>query len=158
VDYVYLIEMILKPTISRIISFATTAILGMFVVQFIWSVFLKFGEEGRGSMSFCEGSGLGGFAAYKSYDGEKLIIASISFESTEEAHKCYQRIQKDLQILETETLYDKGAKTIVGERIVTTNLQTYAAEIISLDNDHIYEIGSTSLKHALIFESLSRKY
>ena len=55
-------------------------------------------------------------------------------------------------------MYDEPGENIVGERVVAiydvtseTNLKQPGA-IISLERDKIYEIASTSLGHALIYD------
>jgi hypothetical protein len=112
----------------------------------------------------CEDGG-GGMTAYDSYDGEWLGFYRVSFSSEEAAKNCFQfRLQDAAQIIERELLYDEAGENLVGERVVVLYNEPpesrvkQSAVIISLDEDRIYQIASTSLRHALIYDKRTRKY
>ncbi len=131
-------------------------------IYFIWDV--QFRETGRGSIRMCEDGG-GGLIAYKSYDGERLAFYRARFSSAETAKNCFQfKVQNAARIVEREPLYDETGEKIAGERIVALyneppeSIVRQSAVIISLDEDRIFEIASTSLRHALIYDKRTRKY
>ncbi len=131
-------------------------------IYFIWNV--QFEETARGSVAMCEDGG-GGLIAYKSYDGERLAFYRAHFSSAETARNCFLfKLQNAARIVEREPLYNKTGEKIAGERIVALyneppeSIVRQSAVIISLDEDRIFEIASTSLRHALIYDKRTREY
>jgi hypothetical protein len=66
-------------------------------------------------------------------------------------------------IVERQPLYDRQGKNIVGERVVAVFppnefVKTEVVSVISLDDTKLYEIYSTSLRHALAFDKAHRRY
>ncbi len=123
-----------------------------------WDV--QFQSNGVGSMGMCE-EGFGGFTSFESLDGERLMFARIRFPSETAANECFQStIQKGIVVLSSEKLLDEAQTYIVGERVVGQNVldDRDSGLVFSRDGDHIIEIASTSLRHALIFEKRTRKY
>lgn len=55
---------------------------------------------------------------------------------------------------------DEEHKYVVGQRVVGRNPADgeNAGTIVALDGEYIYEITSTSMRHALAFEKQNRKY
>lgn len=150
-------------------AFYTAIILFIFLfsvtvtkIYFIWDV--QFKETGGGSIGMCEDGG-GGFITYKSYDGERLAFYRARFSSAEAARNCFQfKLQNAVQIVKRESLYNETGEKIVGERIVALyneppeSIVRQSAVIISLDEDRIFEIASTSLRHALIYDERTSRY
>lgn len=153
----------MKIRIASILVLLSTFILGGLLNRAYYRWNVQFKANGVGSMGRCD-SGLGGFSTFDSYDGEKLTFSRNRFPSELEAQECFEKTTTDgLNISEREPLYDEAGGKRVGERIVATTKSEYDHEsevslIIALDADYIVEIGSTSLRHALIFEERARKY
>ena len=130
-------------------------------VYFIWNI--QFDEIARGSVLMCE-DGSGGLIAYKSYDGERLAFYRARFSSAETARSCFQfKLQNAAHIVESEPLYDETGVKVVGKRVVALyneppeSIVKQSAVIINLDEDGIFEIASTSLRHALIYDKRTRE-
>ena len=140
-----------------------TFVLGVAVtnIYFIWDV--QFTVKGVGSIGMCE-DGIGGFTAIESYDGEKLNFFRARFSSEQMAQECFQfKLKHTLRVIEREPLYDEAGEKVVGERVVAllSLTETDTAEpatIISLDGNKIFEIASTSLRHALIYDKQARAF
>jgi hypothetical protein len=122
---------------------------------------IQFQSDGVGSMGMC-GEGFGGFSSYKSYDGERLMFSRVPFPSVENSRECFGAAtgKNEFMILGREELFDRSGTVVVGERIVGKNDSDGpdSGFDLSLDEDLIVEIRSTSLSHALIFEKQVRKY
>ncbi len=130
-------------------------------IYFIWNV--QFEETVRGSIAICEDCG--SLIAYKSYDGERLAFYRIHFSSTETDRNCFLfKLQNAARILDRELLYDRTGEEVVGERVVPLyneppeSIVRQSAVIINLDKNRIFEIASTSLRHALIYDKKTREY
>ncbi len=148
----------IKNLLFHLLIFSTTLAFGIALARIYFTVNIGFIEQGTGSFGMCGGEGLGGFTDFKSYDGEDVAFFHARYETSEKARKCFESITKDLEIIESEPLYDREGKTIVGQRVVVLDPHPGEVSIFSVDGDQIYEVASTSLRHAKIFERRARKY
>lgn len=107
-------------------------------------------------------NGHGGFTSYRSRDGIYLIFEEFAFPSHEEANVAFQNILHGAErTLEREVLYDRDGRLVTGERVVFTfraESGVDATAVVSLDDSKLYEIASTSMRHALSFERAHRRY
>jgi hypothetical protein len=114
-----------------------------------------------GSMVFPP-DGHGGFTTYRSRDGVDVIVDHFDFPSHEGANAAFQNMLRCAErTVEREVLYDREGKLVTGERVVITfraESGVDAAAVISLDDTNVYEIASTSLRHALYFERAHRRF
>ena len=124
-----------------------------------WNV--QFFSRGVGSFSMCDAT-FGGFQSYESYDGEKLVFSKIRFESESLARECFETTlqNEEITVESREDLFDESGANIVGQKVTAKNESDPLGSgfLLSLDEDWIVEIASTSLRHALIFEKRARKY
>ncbi len=103
-----------------------------------------------------EGWGRG--ASYKSFDGVKLSSTSSTFPSRQSAGSALQTsLQEATEIIERKPLHNDAGETI-GERVVAKFPPNEIAtdgyiSILALENDRVFEIASTSLRHAVAFEN-----
>lgn len=102
--------------------------------------------------------GSGGGASYKSFDGVKLSSTYSTFSSRQSAESALQTsLREATEIIERKPLYNDAGETI-GERVVArfppNEIATdgYIA-ILALENDRLFKIASTSLRHAVAFEN-----
>ncbi len=130
-------------------------------IYFVWNI--EFWEFGRGSFATCGDfdsgfKGGGGFVSYQSYDGIKLAFSRAGFDTPKIARSCFQsELQKATKIVERETLNDEAGERIVAVFPPNEYVKTEWARIMILDEDRIFEITSSSLRHALIFEKQRRE-
>ena len=124
-------------------------------------VYLRFDNVAMGSMVFPP-DGHGGFTSYRSRDGVDLIFEHFDFPSHEGANAAFQNmLRRGERTVEREVLYDREGRLVTGERVVITfraESGVDAAAVISLDDTNVYEIASTSLRHALSFERAHRRF
>lgn len=108
--------------------------------------------------------GYGGCTAYKSFDGVTLSFMYIDFSLHEAADQAFQnKLREAAIIIERVPLYDRRGQTIVGEKMVAIFTSNDAAKrqwasIVSLDETHLYQISSPSLRHVLAFDKAHRRY
>ena len=99
-----------------------------------------------------DGSGRG--ASYKSFDGVKLSSTYSTFPSRQAAEAALDSsLREATEIVERKPLPDGTGERIVA-RFPPNEIATdgYIA-IITLENDSLFEIASTSLRHAVAFEN-----
>ena len=136
-----------------VFAFATTSIFN--------SVYIRFDNVAVGSVRIPP-AGRGGFSSFRSRDGVDLIFEHFDFPSHEAANDAFQNMLRRAEgTVHREVLYDRGGKRVTGERVVITfraESGVDAAAVISLDDTKLYEIASTSLRHALSFECAHRRY
>jgi hypothetical protein len=114
-----------------------------------------------GSMVFPP-DGHGGFTSYRSRDGVDLIFEQFAFPSPEAANAAFQNMLRGAErTVERGVLYDRERKRVTSERVVITfraDSGVGAVAVINLDGTRIYQIASTSMRHALSFERANRRY
>jgi hypothetical protein len=107
-------------------------------------------------------NGHGGFSSFRSRDGTYLIFEEFGFPDHESANVAFQNILRGAErTVEREVLHDRDGKLVTGERVVITfraESGVGAAAVVSLDDTRLYEIASTSLRHAPSFERAHRRY
>lgn len=125
--------------------------------------YIQFEVTAMGSL-LVKPEGLGGFTAYKSFDGVNLVFHSVDFPSNEAAITSFQRILgESVSVINREPLYNPEGNTIVGERVVAMfppneAAKTEQASMICLDGTSIYRISSSSLRHILVFDKEHRRF
>ena len=124
-------------------------------------VYLRFENTAVGSMVYPP-TGRGGFSDFRSRDGVDLNFEHFDFPSHEAAQVAFQNELKTAErIVEREVLRNRTGEPVVGEKVVamyrTKDGREYAT-VISLDGTKLYEIRSTSLRHAVSFERAHRRY
>ena len=103
-----------------------------------------------------DGSGRG--ASYKSFDGVKLSSTSSMFPSRQSAEVALQTsLREATEIIEQKPLHNDAGEN-VGARVVARFPPNEIAtegyvSILALENDRLFEIASTSLRHAVAFEN-----
>src|SRR5688572_14171913 len=114
-----------------------------------------------GSMVFPP-DGRGGFTSYRSRDGVDLVFEQYAFPSPEAASAAFQTMLRHSErTVEREVLYDREGKLVTGERVIImlrADSGVGGVAVISLDGTRIYQIASTSIRHALSFERANRRY
>ena len=145
----------------RLGAFLATLVLAVATNSVINRVYPRFEKVAVGSMAI-QPAGRGGFSSFRSRDGVNVIFEHFDFPSHEAANKGFQNMLRDAhQTVEREVLYDRAGKVVTGERVVITfcaESDVEAAAVISVDGTKLYEIASTSLRHALFFERAHRRY
>ena len=99
-----------------------------------------------------EGSGRG--ASYKSFDGVKLSSTSSMFPSRQSAETALESsLREATEIVERKPLPDGTGERVVA-RFPPNEIATDGyISIMTLENDSLSEIASTSLRHAGAFEN-----
>ena len=102
------------------------------------------------------GSGRG--ASYKSFDGVRLSSTYSTFPSRQSAEAALQTsLREATEIIERKPLHNDAGE-IVGERVVARFPANEMAtdgyvSILAIENDRLFQIASTSLRHAVAFEN-----
>ena len=124
-------------------------------------IYVRFELIAMGSVALPP-AGRGGVSYYTASDGVDVMFQRLQFPSNEAAREAYQQFHTSSgKILQREPVFDREGKTVVGERLVGMFPYENGASwpsVICLDGRTIYEISSTSLRHALLFESRHRRY
>jgi len=145
----------------RLGAFLATFVLAVVTNSVINRVYPRFENVAVGSMVI-QPDGRGGLSSFRSRDGVNLIFEHFDFPSHEAANEAFQNMLRGAhQTVEREMLYDREGRLVTGERVVITfraDSGVDAAAVISLDDTKLYEIASTSLRHALSFERAHRRY
>jgi hypothetical protein len=105
-----------------------------------------------------------GFSSYTFWDGTRLASSTSRFDSYDAAQECFEsELQKAIQIIEREALFDEANEKVVGERVVALfppngYVTSDIAVVTSWDTNKIYEFTSPSLQRAVNFEKKNRRY
>lgn len=151
----------MNPLLLRFGAFLATFVFAFATNSVINRINPRFENVAIGSMRIPPG-GRGGFSSFRSRDGVDLIFEHFDFPSHEAANVAFQNMLRGAErTLEREVLYAREGKLVTGERVVITfraESGVDAAAVISLDDTKLYEIASTSLRHALSFERAHRRF
>ena len=135
--------------------------IGLGATHFGNRVYLRFGSVGVGALTSRSG-GRGGFTVFRSRDGADLSFDHLDFPSREAASESFQgTLSRASRIIEREALYDRSGNSIVGERVVAMFPARDGSEwavVICLDDTKLYQISSSSLRHALVFDRRYRRF
>ena len=151
----------MNSLVIRMGVFLSTFVFSWALTSIVNRVYLRFDNVACGSVVVSPG-GRGGFSLYDSRDGVHLIFEHAGFPSRDVARQAFQNmLRRPHQVLERKLLYDVRGKVVTGERLIITyraDSGVDAVSVISVDDTKVYEIASTSLRHALSFERAHRRY
>jgi hypothetical protein len=147
----------------RVAALFLTFALGVALAYVSHRCYIQFESTAVGSITM-EPDGLGGFTAFRSYDGVHLTFAHARFSSREAAAEGLRRsLRGAVRVVERGPLYDREGENVVGERVVAIfppngYAQSEWASVNCLDGEQLYQISSLSLRHALAFDKTYRRY
>jgi hypothetical protein len=151
----------MKRLAIRISVLLFTGVIGLGATYIGNRIYLRFENAGAGSLATRSG-GRGGFTVFRSRDGADLSFAHLAFPSREVAGESFQdTLSRASRIVEREALYDRSGNTLVGERVVALFPARNGSEwavVICLDDTKLYQISSSSLRHALVFDKRYRRF
>jgi hypothetical protein len=153
----------MKRLLFRLGVLLLTFGVGITATYLFHKAYIQFKWTAMGS-KVMEPDGYGGFSGYESYDGVRLGFSQLRFPSHEAAAEAFHRNLRDaVRVIEREPLYDRKRENIVGERVVAIfppneYVQSEWASVLCLDDSQLYQISSSSLRHALAFDKAHRRY